>query len=122
MYLNIPYLIFFGSIFSSVDKSVEGSEELTTVHRMAFMLFRITLIDDYPYAAMREEDEVMALLLVGTFLFITAVVGEHVHSTIVQHISIYDNTLANGGTTIRSYKITLLQLENTYGSCLIDQK
>lgn len=119
--IYIPYLICFWIIFSSVDKSIEGSAELTTVHQMAFMLFRITLIDEYPYNAMRQEDEVMALILVGTFLFVTAVVGINLFIALLSNTfqRVYDNTLAN--SEMQRTRL-MLQLENTYSHCLIGQR
>ena len=119
--LFVPFLICFWIIFSSVDDSVEGSEELTRVHRMAFMLFRMTLIDDYPYEAMRQEDEVMALILIGTFLFITAVVGLNMFIALLSNTfqRVYDNTLAN--SEMQRTRL-MLQLENVYGHCLIGQR
>ena len=119
--LFIPFLICFWIIFSSVDDSVQGSEELTRVHRMAFMLFRMALIDDYPYDAMRQEDEVMALILVGMFLFITAVVGINLFIALLSNTfqRVYDNTLANA--EMQRTKL-MLQLENVYNPCLIGQR
>ena len=119
--LYIPYLICFWIIFSSVDDSVEGSEELTKVHRMAFMLFRMTLIDEYSYSAMRKEDEVMALLLVGTFLFFTAVVGLNLFIALLSNTfqRVYDNTLAN--SEMQRTRL-MLQLENVYSHFLIGQR
>ena len=119
--LFVPFLICFWIIFSPVDDSVEGSEELTSVHRMAFMLFRMTLIDDYPYKAMRQEDEVMALILVGTFLFITAVVGINLFIALLSNTfqRVYDNTLAN--SEMQRTRL-MLQLENVYSPCLIGQR
>lgn len=119
--LYIPYLICFWIIFSSVDKKVEGSEELTKVHRMAFMLFRMTLIDEYPYNAMRKEDEVMTLILVGTFLFFTAVVGLNLFIALLSNTfqRVYDNTLAN--SEMQRTRL-MLQLENVYSHFLIDQR
>lgn len=117
----VPYLICFWIIFSSIDESIEGSEELTKVHRMAFMLFRMTLIDEYSYNAMRQEDEVMALILVGTFLFITAVVGLNLFIALLSNTfqRVYDNTLAN--SEMQRTRL-MLQLENTYSCCLIGQR
>ena len=119
--LFVPFLICFWIIFSSVDDSVEGSEELTSVHRMGFMLFRMTLIDDYPYSAMRQEDEVMALILVGTFLFITAVVGINLFIALLSNTfqRVYDNTLANA--EMQRTKL-MLQLENVYSPYWIGQR
>ena len=119
--LYIPYLICFWIIFSSVDESVEGSEELTKVHRMAFMLFRMTLIDDYPYSAMRQEDELMASILVGTFLFLTAVVGLNLFIALLSNTfqRVYDNTLAN--SEMQRTRL-MLQLENVYSHFLIGQR
>lgn len=119
--IYIPYLISFWIIFSSVDETVEGSENLTKIHRMAFTLFRMTLIDDYPYDAMRQEDEMMALILVATFLFITAVVGINLFIALLSNTfqRVYDNTLAN--SEMQRTRL-MLQLENTYSHFLIGQR
>lgn len=104
-----------------MDESVEGSEELTKLHRMAFMLFRMTLIDDYPYGAMRQEDELMASILVGTFLFLTAVVGLNLFIALLSNTfqRVYDNTLAN--SEMQRTRL-MLQVENVYSHFLIGQR
>ena len=119
--LYIPYLICFWIIFSSVDNSVEGSEELSTVYRMGFMLFRMTLIDEYPYGAMRQEDELMASILVGTFLFLTAVVGLNLFIALLSNTfqRVYDNTLAN--SEMQRTRL-MLELENVYSRFLVGQR
>lgn len=117
----IPYLICFWNLFGSIDDSVEGSEELTKVHRMAFTLFRMTLIDEYPYKAMRSEDELMALILVSSFLFITAVTGLNLFIALLSNTfqRVYDNTLANAEMQRAQL---ILQLKETYSCCLIGQR
>jgi len=81
----------------------------------------MTLIDEYPYNAMRQEDEVMALILVVTFLFITAVVGLNLFIALLSNTfqRVYDNTLAN--SEMQRTRL-MLQLENTYSCCLIGQR
>ena len=117
----IPYFICFWNLFGSIDNSVEGAEELTKVHRMAFTLFRMTLIDDYPYKAMRSEDELMALILVGSFLFITAVTGINLFIALLSNTfqRVYDNTLANAEMQRTQL---MLQLKEIYGCFLIGQQ
>jgi len=117
----IPYLISFWNLFGSIDDSVEGSEELTKVHRMAFTLFRMTLIDEYPYKAMRSEDEVMALILVGSFLFITAITGINLFIALLSNTfqRVYDNSLANAEMQRAQL---ILQLKETYSCCFISQR
>ncbi|XP_065890691.1 transient receptor potential channel pyrexia-like isoform X2 [Dysidea avara] len=119
--IYIPFLICFWNLFGSIDDSVEGSEELTKIHRMAFTLFRMTLIDGYPYKAMRSEDELMALILVGSFLFITAVTGINLFIALLSNTfqRVYDNTLANAEMQRTQL---MLQLKETYSCCLIGQR
>ena len=44
-----------------------------TVDQMLFSLYRITLVDDYQFDEMRAFDVVMAYILIGTFLGISAI-------------------------------------------------
>jgi len=44
-----------------------------TVDKMLFSLYRITLVDDYQFDEMQAFDIVMAYILIGTFLGISAI-------------------------------------------------
>ena len=46
---------------------------MNTVDQMLFALFRITLVDDYEFQEMHAYDIVMAYILIGTFLGISAI-------------------------------------------------
>ena len=46
---------------------------MSTVDQMLFSLFRITLVDDYQFEEMHTYDIVMAYILIGTFLGISAI-------------------------------------------------
>ena len=52
---------------------IESISSMTTVDRMLFTLFRITLVDEYQYEEMHAYDVVMAYILIGTFLGISAI-------------------------------------------------
>jgi len=44
-----------------------------TVDKLLFSLYRITLVDDYQFDEMQAFDIVMAYILIGTFLGISAI-------------------------------------------------
>lgn len=49
----VPYVVCFWVLFGGVQSSgltEENREDLTQFHRVAIMVFRIGLIDDYPYS------------------------------------------------------------------------
>lgn len=46
---------------------------MQTVPQMLYSLYRITLVDDYEFDAMVTVDSIMAHLLCGTFLALSAV-------------------------------------------------
>ncbi|XP_075993307.1 uncharacterized protein LOC142988149 [Genypterus blacodes] len=58
----IPYACAFWIIFGGVFPSMQS------VPGLLYSLYRITLVDEYEYAAMVTVDDVMAPLLCGTFL------------------------------------------------------
>ncbi|XP_070556521.1 polycystin-2-like protein 2 [Ptychodera flava] len=64
----IPYTCSFWMMFGG------DVEEFETVSETLFSLFRMTLVDEYNYEGLKEENPVMCDILVGTYLAISAIV------------------------------------------------
>jgi hypothetical protein len=90
--IYIPYAASFWIFFG--DRGVPGFE---TLPAGLFSLFRITLVDEYAYDAMHNEDEIMAYILVGSFLALSAVVGLNLLIALMSDTfqRVYDNAKAN---------------------------
>ncbi len=72
-------------------------EDLATFQHVLVMLFRIVVIDDYPFSTLREIDEFMTAVLVISFLVITAVIGLNLFIAMLSDTfkRVYDNAHAN---------------------------
>ncbi|CAK8679226.1 unnamed protein product [Clavelina lepadiformis] len=68
-----------------------------TVDQMLFSLYRITLVDDYQFDEMRAFDVVMAYILIGTFLGISAILCINLFIALLSDTfqRVYDNAKAN---------------------------
>ena len=64
---------------------IESISSMTTVDRMLFTLFRITLVDEYQYEEMHAYDVVMAYILIGTFLGISAILCLNLFIALLSH-------------------------------------
>lgn len=74
--------------------TVEGMQ---TVDQLLFSLFRMTLVDEYDYAGMRSIDPVMAYILVGMWLGLSAILMLNLFIALLSDTfqRIYDNAKAN---------------------------
>ena len=82
--------------------SVEGME---TYPELCFSLFRLTLVDEYDIGTMREINPIMTSVLIGGFLFTSAVIG------INFLIGLFSNALGEGARQ-HVYTNSLLQRLN----------
>ncbi|XP_070554969.1 polycystin-2-like protein 2 [Ptychodera flava] len=64
----IPYTSAFWMMFGG------DVEEFETISETLFSLFRMTLVDEYNYEGLKEENPIMCDILVGTYLAISAIV------------------------------------------------
>nr|XP_006825178.1 PREDICTED: transient receptor potential channel pyrexia-like [Saccoglossus kowalevskii] len=85
----IPYCCAFWMIFGVTDL-VLGMESFYSV---GYSLFRMTLVDDYDYEGMKAVDPIMADILCGTFLAISAIFCLSMLVALIFHTfqSFYDN-------------------------------
>ncbi|TRZ04311.1 hypothetical protein DNTS_029107, partial [Danionella cerebrum] len=67
--IYIPYACAFWIIFGGLAEV----PSMQTVPELLYSLYRITLVDDYEFDAMLDVDAVMAYLLCGTFLALSAI-------------------------------------------------
>ncbi|XP_040210884.1 transient receptor potential cation channel subfamily V member 6-like [Rana temporaria] len=102
----IPYACAFWIIFGGLV------ENMATVPQMLFTVFRITLVDDYAFSDMYGVDPVMAYILCGTFLGISAILCINLLIALLADSfqRVYDNAAANA---VMQQATTLLQIEET---------
>ena len=61
----VPYFICFWVMFGgdqSTNLSAANREDLTSFHRVAVMVFRMSLIDDYPYSVSGYSNDIIQLV------------------------------------------------------------
>ncbi|XP_077991605.1 uncharacterized protein LOC144445836 [Glandiceps talaboti] len=89
----VPYCCAFWMIFG-VTGEVKGME---TFYGVAYSLFRITLVDEYDYDGMKEIDPIMADILCGTFLAVSAILCLNLMIALLSDTfqRVYDNAQSN---------------------------
>ncbi|XP_046327907.2 transient receptor potential cation channel subfamily V member 5-like isoform X4 [Haliotis rufescens] len=110
----IPYACAFWMIFGG-DKQKESDGTLVEVDgfgyptAMMFTLFRLTLVDEYDYANMKLVDSLMADLLVGTWLALSAILCLNLLIALLSDTfqRVYDNAQANA---VMQRAITILNI------------
>ncbi|XP_077991567.1 polycystin-2-like [Glandiceps talaboti] len=72
-------------------------EEFETVSETLFSLFRMTLVDEYNYDGLKEENPIMCDILVGTYLAISAIVFLNVFIAMLSEtfVRVHDNAHSN---------------------------
>ncbi|XP_053393911.1 uncharacterized protein LOC123525348 isoform X2 [Mercenaria mercenaria] len=103
----IPYLCAFWMIFGG-NKYPEGSagnpnrtevsvDGFVNFNEAMFSLWRMTLVDEYAYEGMKNIDSIMADILVGTWLFLSAVLCLNLLIALFSDTfqRVYDNARAN---------------------------
>ena len=88
-----PFSVCFWIVFGGrVD-----DPSVSTLPRVVFMLYRVSLVDEYPFEALSSVDEVMTIILVGLYLWVTAVVGLNLFIALLSYTfqRVYDNATAN---------------------------
>ncbi|XP_072170582.1 uncharacterized protein [Diadema setosum] len=109
LYANfyIPYACAFWMNFGGVRVANGTIPSMSTVDQMMYSLFRITLVDEYDFDLMREENAIMAYILLVSFLTISAVLCLNVLIAMLSNTfqRIYDNATAIA--LIQQAKITL---------------
>ncbi|XP_071485683.1 uncharacterized protein [Diadema antillarum] len=109
LYANfyIPYACSFWMNFGGMRVANGTIPSMASVDQMMYSLFRITLVDEYEFDLMREEDAIMAYILLVSFLTISAVLCLNVLIAMLSNTfqRIYDNATAIA--LIQQAKITL---------------
>ncbi|XP_070556681.1 polycystin-2-like protein 2 [Ptychodera flava] len=87
----LPYTCSFWMMFGG------DVEEFETVSETLFSLFRMTLVDEYNYDGLKEENPVMCDILVGTYLAISAIVLLNLFIAMLSEtfVRIHDNASSN---------------------------
>ncbi|XP_070554968.1 transient receptor potential cation channel subfamily V member 6-like [Ptychodera flava] len=87
----IPYTSAFWMMFGG------DVEEFETISETLFSLFRMTLVDEYNYDGLKEENPVMCDILVGTYLAISAIVLLNLFIAMLSEtfVRIHDNAHSN---------------------------
>ncbi|MBN3320295.1 PYX protein, partial [Atractosteus spatula] len=89
----VPYACAFWIIFGGTA-TIPSME---TVPKLLYSLYRITLVDDYEFEAMVNVDPIMAYLLCGTFLGLSAILCVNLLIALLSETfqRVYDNATAN---------------------------
>ncbi|MCJ8730802.1 hypothetical protein PDJAM_G00188490 [Pangasius djambal] len=106
--IYVPYACAFWIIFGGLT----AVPSMQTVPQMLYSLYRITLVDEYEFDAMVAVDPVMAHLLCGTFLALSAVLCVNLMIALLSDTfqRVYDNALANA---VMQQASIILQVEDS---------
>ncbi|KAF4105498.1 hypothetical protein G5714_013160 [Onychostoma macrolepis] len=104
----IPYACAFWIIFGGLAEV----PSMETVPELLYSLYRITLVDEYEFDAMLDVDAVMAYLLCGTFLALSAILCVNLLIALLSDTfqRVYDNALANA---VMQQAAIILQIEES---------
>ncbi|XP_037553950.1 uncharacterized protein LOC119430587 [Nematolebias whitei] len=104
----IPYACSFWIIFGG-SSSVPSMQ---SVSGLLYSLYRITLVDEYEYAAMVKVDDVMAPLLCGTFLAASSILCVNLLIALLTDTfqRVHDNSQANA---VMQQAAVILQVEES---------
>ncbi|KAK7140698.1 hypothetical protein R3I94_013090 [Phoxinus phoxinus] len=110
--IYVPYACAFWIIFGGLAEV----PSMETVPELLYSLYRITLVDEYEFDAMLDVDAVMAYLLCGTFLALSAILCVNLLIALLSDTfqRVYDNALANA---VMQQAAIILQIEESM-SCL----
>uniref|UniRef100_A0A8C2ZLR7 Si:ch73-193i2.2 n=1 Tax=Cyclopterus lumpus TaxID=8103 RepID=A0A8C2ZLR7_CYCLU len=102
----IPYACSFWIIFGGLFPSMQS------VSGLLFSLYRITLVDEYEYAAMASVDGIMAPLLCGTFLAASSILCVNLLVALLTDTfqRVHDNSQANA---VMQQASVILQVEES---------
>ncbi|XP_041358930.1 transient receptor potential cation channel subfamily V member 3-like isoform X1 [Gigantopelta aegis] len=111
----IPYVCAFWMLFGSDKKSSSGDGTVINVTwfndigQVMFSLFRMTLVDEYDYASMKQVDSVMADILIGTWLALSAILCLNLFIALLSDTfqRVYDNAQSNA---VMQKAITILNI------------
>ena len=89
--LVIPYSIGFWVLFQFVE------QDIFSFHSATFTVFRMIVVDDYPYHEMRRSDEWMTFLFVGSYISIVSIISLNLFIALLSNTfqAVYDNSQAN---------------------------
>ncbi|KAL6487461.1 hypothetical protein MHYP_G00040870 [Metynnis hypsauchen] len=106
--IYIPYACAFWIIFGGLA----DVPSMQTVPQLLYSLYRITLVDEYEFDAMVAVDSIMAHLLCGTFLALSAVLCVNLMIALLSDTfqRVYDNALANA---VMQQASIILQVEES---------
>ncbi|XP_048858649.1 transient receptor potential cation channel subfamily A member 1 isoform X2 [Brienomyrus brachyistius] len=104
----IPYACAFWIIFGGM----EAVPSMQTVPQLLYSLYRITLVDEYEFDAMVAMDAMMAYLLCGTFLGLSAILCVNLLIALLSDTfqRVYENAQANG---VMQQAAVILQVEES---------
>lgn len=104
--LYIPYAASFWMVFAS--HKVKGYSEVSD---LLYSMFRLTVVDDYNYDGLSEVKPIMAKVLCGTYIALSAIVCLNLFIALMSDTfqRVYDNVKAN---SVMQQASTILSLEN----------
>ena len=108
--IYIPYSASFWMVFGGVSPTpVEG---YGTVSELLFNVFRMTVVDQYNFHGLSQQDATMAKLLCGTYIALSAVIILNILIALLSHTfqRVYDNARSNA-VMLRAK--TILNLERS---------
>ena len=91
MTLLIPYSIGVWVIYQFQDR------DLNTFYSTVFTVFRIIVVDEYPFHIMRDTDEWMTYFIIGSYISIVSIVSLNLFIALLSNTfqTVYDNSKAN---------------------------
>ncbi|XP_036403165.1 transient receptor potential channel pyrexia-like [Megalops cyprinoides] len=106
--IYIPYACAFWIIFGGTA----AVPSMETVPKLLYSLYRLTLVDEYEFDAMVAEDSIMAHLLCGTFLALSAILCVNLLIALLSDTfqRVYDNAFANA---VMQQASVILQVEES---------
>ncbi|XP_073776628.1 uncharacterized protein si:ch73-193i2.2 [Danio rerio] len=112
LFLYIEIYVPFACAFWIIFGGLEDVPSMETVPRLLYSLYRITLVDDYEFDEMLEVDTVMAYLLCGTFLALSAILCVNLLIALLSDTfqRVYENALANA---VMQQAAIILQIEES---------
>lgn len=93
--IYIPYSASFWMVFGGVSPTpVKG---YGTVSELLFNVFRMTVVDQYNFHGLADQDATMAKLLCGTYIALSAVIILNILIALLSHTfqRVYDNAKSN---------------------------
>ena len=105
----IPFAVAFWMIFGAEQS--EAVEGYGTIQELLFSMLRLTVVDDYNFDGLSKADPLMARLLCGLYLTLSAIICLNLFIALMSDTfqRVYDNAKANA---VMQQAVMILNLES----------